>query len=106
MEAIKLKAHVSADGMLRIQLPVAAQGAECEVIVLYEPYRKLSPEAWAASINRTYGSLADDPIELDEQPVDALGWPIGFFEETYGSLADNPIELGPDLPLPSRDEVE
>jgi hypothetical protein len=28
----------------------------------------------------------------DDEPRDALGWPIGYFEETYGSMADDPIE--------------
>ncbi len=26
----------------------------------------------------------------DHEEVDALGWPVGFFERTYGSLADDP----------------
>ncbi|MDZ4767597.1 MAG: hypothetical protein SGJ24_00575 [Chloroflexota bacterium] len=25
------------------------------------------------------------------QPVDAMGYPIGYFEQTYGSFADEPL---------------
>lgn len=44
----------------------------------------------------------------EEEAVDALGWPIGFFEETYGSMADDPMDEidNSKLPPPIRDEVE
>ena len=77
MEAIKLKTQVGSDGVLRVQLPAEAQGVDCEVIVLYEPRRKMTREEWESFINETYGSLADDPIER-----------------------------GADLPLEVRDDVE
>jgi len=77
MEAIKLQAYVDQDGILRVQLPTEAQGLDCEVIVLYEPRRKMTPLEWYAFVNETYGSLADDPIER-----------------------------GPELPAPERDEIE
>lgn len=77
MEAIKLKTHINSDGILHIQLPNEAQGVECEVIILYEPRRKMTPQEWHDFINETYGSLADDPIER-----------------------------GDDLPLEIRDEIE
>ncbi|MDX2077805.1 MAG: hypothetical protein SFZ02_15365 [bacterium] len=77
MEAIKLKKQSDETGLLTIQLPADAQGIECEVIVLYEPQRKMTPQEWEAFINETYGSLADDPIER-----------------------------GADLPFEMRDEIE
>ena len=30
------------------------------------------------------------PLEKAEQPLDANGWPVGFFEDTYGSIPDFP----------------
>lgn len=37
--------------------------------------------------------------------LDALGWPVGFFEETYGSLADDPIERLPQGELEVREAI-
>lgn len=71
MEAIKLKTHIGADGALRLQLPHEAYDVDCEVIVLYEPRRKLSQAEWESFIDETYGSLADDPIERGaELPIE------------------------------------
>jgi post-segregation antitoxin (ccd killing protein) len=39
------------------------------------------------------------------EPVDANGWPIGYFDETYGSLADIPIERPDQPPLETRDPI-
>ena len=29
---------------------------------------------------------------MNDEAIDELGWPIGFFDRTYGALADDPIE--------------
>lgn len=42
---------------------------------------------------------------LAHQP-EAPGWPPGFFERTYGSLADDPIERPPQGDFEVRDEIE
>jgi hypothetical protein len=80
METIKLKTHVGSDGILKLELPTGVTNRELEVVVVMQP--------------------------LEEEEVDELGWPIGFFDRTYGALADDPIERGPDLPLEKRDEIE
>lgn len=77
MEAIKMRSHINPDGSLHLQLPDNAQGVECEVIVLYEPRRKMTRAEWVA-----------------------------FIDETYGSLADYPVERGDELPIEVRDEIE
>ena len=69
MESIKLKAHVGDDGMLKLEIPVGVSNRDLEVVIVFQP--------------------------LETGPVDALGWPIGYFERTYGSLAHDPIERGP-----------
>jgi hypothetical protein len=79
MNTLKLKAHTGQDGILKLEVPTTPNQT-FEVLVVLQA--------------------------VEGEQVDELGWPIGFFEETYGSLADDPIELGPDLPLASRDEVE
>jgi hypothetical protein len=80
METIKLKAHVGSDGLLKLKLPTGVTNRELEVVVVMQP--------------------------LEEEEVDELGWPIGFFDRTYGALADDPIERPPQPPLEKRDEIE
>lgn len=79
MNTLKLEVHAGQDGILKLEIPTTPNQTFEVILVL-------------------------QAIESD--PVDALGWPLGFFEETYGSLADDPIELGSDLPLEIRDEIE
>ena len=74
METIEVRSHVGPDGVLRFELPTSVRDKEVEVVV---------------------ESL---PAE-----VDALGWPTGFFDRTYGALADDPIERPPQPPLETRD---
>lgn len=78
MESIRLKAHVDTDGILRLEFPVSVKDTDLEVIVVMQPAETL---------------------------LDALGWPIGFFDKTYGSLADDPIEQPPQGEYEVRDEV-
>jgi hypothetical protein len=40
-----------------------------------------------------------------EEPTDALGWPIGFFEATYGSCADDPIVREPEGDFEQREPI-
>ena len=40
---------------------------------------------------------------LDSKPVDALGYPVGFFEATSGSFAHEPLEAPHDLPIQARE---
>jgi hypothetical protein len=35
--------------------------------------------------------------------VDALGYPVGYFEATSGSFAHEPLDVPPDLPLQVRE---
>ena len=44
--------------------------------------------------------------DAEPQAVDANGWPTGFFNRTYGALADDPIERPPQLPLEEREHIE
>lgn len=66
METIKLKTHIGEDGVLKVELPVGVTNVDAEVIVVYEVD---TPEAedWETFVNRTYGILADDPIERPPQ---------------------------------------
>ena len=67
MNSINLKARARQDGILKLEIPAAPNQA-FDVLVVMQP--------------------------VETEPVDELGWPIGFFEQTYGSLANDPIEPG------------
>ncbi|MDX2140801.1 MAG: hypothetical protein SF123_22140 [Chloroflexota bacterium] len=63
---MKLRGYVDADGVLRLEVPTAYVSRDVIVTVSVEPVV---------------------PIELD-----AMGYPIGYFEQTYGSIPDFMIE--------------
>jgi hypothetical protein len=70
METITFQKHVGEDKMLKLEIPVDMPDADYEITV-----RALTPitanpteqEEWIAFVNRTAGSLADDPIERGPQ---------------------------------------
>lgn len=71
METIKLKTHINADGILTIEVPSQFKDKETEIVVVLSE------------------------ISATVQPqLDAMGYPIGYFEATFGICADNPIERG------------
>jgi hypothetical protein len=79
MDAIKLTTHVGQDGVLRLELPIGITNQDLEVVVVVQTHQT--------------------------EPVDANGWPIGYFDETYGSLADHPIERPDQGTLETRDSI-
>ena len=68
VETIKLKTHIGQDGILRLELPEHIRNRDVEILVVLQP--------------------------IQNEPVDAMGYPIGYFDETYGSMAHDPIERG------------
>jgi len=58
---LKLKAHIGHDGILRLDVPVGVADVDCDIIVTVPP--KMTTEEWNQFVDRTAGSLADDPIE-------------------------------------------
>jgi len=67
METITLKTHIGDDGVLKFEMPVGVTNVDADVVVVFN-VRQSEKEDWVAFINRTYGILADDPIERPEQP--------------------------------------
>jgi len=80
VETLKLRTHVGSDGVLKLEVPTAMNNRDIDVVVVMQV--------------------------VEETPVDALGWPVGFFDRTYGALADDPLERPAELPWDKRDEVE
>ena len=93
MESLKVKTHIGADGMLRLELPVDVANTDVELVSVMQ-----SVAISTAFVN---------PIMSEELKETARknGWPDGFFEETYGTLAANPIERPKQPPLEIRDEI-
>ena len=65
METIKLQTHVGEDGVLKVELPIGVRDVDCDVVIVYTV--NYEREDWEAFVNRTYGTLADDPIERPAQ---------------------------------------
>ena len=61
METLKLKAHIGSDGILRLAVPVGITDVDCDVVVTIPPH--MTAAEWNQFVDRTAGSLADDPIE-------------------------------------------
>ena len=67
METIKLRTHIGEDGVLKFEMPVGITNVDADIVVVFNVERR-EKEDWETFINRTYGILADDPIERPEQP--------------------------------------
>ena len=66
METIQLSKHIGKDGILKLEMLVGSN-VECDITIRVRP--KLSQAEWRAFLERTAGSLADDPIERDQPPL-------------------------------------
>lgn len=80
MEATKIKTRIGSDGILKLELETGLANLDLEVLIVMQP--------------------------IESEALDAMGYPIGYFDETYGSLADDPIERGSEPPLDVRDSIK
>jgi hypothetical protein len=80
MQTILLKARTDHDGIVKIEVPTNLVDREIEIVLVLQP---LTPE-----------------------PLDEMGYPIGYFEETYGSFANDPLERNQPLKPDIRDQLE
>ncbi len=80
MQTVTLKARTGKDGIVRLEVPIAIADQDIEIVLVMQV--------------------------VGDEPVDEMGYPIGYFEETYGSMADDPIERNqPEYP-DVRDEID
>jgi hypothetical protein len=80
MDAVKIRTHVGNDGILKLEVPTHFANRDVDIMVVMQA------------------------VEIEA--VDALGWPLGFFEQTYGSLVDDPIERPPQGEYEVRELIE
>ncbi len=62
METFKLHTYIGTDGLLKVELPTEIRNAACDIVIVLA-VRSEPDSDWVDFVNRTYGSLADDPIE-------------------------------------------
>ena len=78
MQTIQLKTVVGEDGILQIQMPPELKHKSLEILIVFqflpepetnkiEQDQNSNPSNWHEFIEKTYGCLADDPIERYSQ---------------------------------------
>lgn len=77
MQTLTLKARADQDGVVKLEFPTDLAGQEVEIVLVMHP--------------------------VDTEPLDTMGYPIGYFEQTYGSFADDPLERNQPLQADSRE---
>ena len=80
MQTMTLKARAGKDGIIRLEIPTNKADQEIEIVLVMQ-------------------TIADEP-------VDEMGYPIGYFEDTYGMFAADPIERNQPLHPDARDKFE
>ena len=81
MQSVKLQSHVGEDGILRLELPLDIANTDVELLIVFQP------------------------ILLEQEPPERLGWPPDFFEKTFGSFTDEPLERPPQGEFEIRDGI-
>ena len=80
MQTITLKARADGDGVVKLEIPTDLANRDVEIVLVMQP--------------------------LDGEPLDEMGYPIGYFEETYGMFEDEPLERNQPPHPDVRDELE
>jgi hypothetical protein len=80
MQTLTMKARSDKDGIVRLEIPTDKADYDVEIVVVMQT--------------------------VEDEPLDAMGYPIGYFDETYGSFADNPLERNQPLLPDLRDAFE
>jgi len=80
MQTLTLKARAGKDGIVRLEIPTDQADREIEIVLVMHA--------------------------VEDEPVDEMGYPIGYFEETYGMFANDPIERNQPLYPDVRDAIE
>jgi hypothetical protein len=80
MQTLKLKARSGKEGMIRLEIPTDIADQDVEIVLVMQA--------------------------ADHEPVDAMGYPIGYFKETYGMFAADPLERNQPLYSDVRDALE
>lgn len=80
MQTLNLKARTDKDGIVRLEIPTNRVDQDIEIVVVMQT--------------------------TDDELLDEMGYPVGYFEDTYGMFADDPIARNQPLQTDMRDELE
>jgi hypothetical protein len=67
MQTLTIKARSDDEGIVKLEIPTNLANREVEIVLVMHAN--------------------------ESEPVDEMGYPIGYFEENYGSFADEPLSL-------------
>jgi hypothetical protein len=80
MQTMTLKARTDKDGIVRLEIPTDITNRDIEIVLVMHP--------------------------VDDEPLDEMGYPVGYFEQTYGILADDPFKRDQPSYPDVRDEIK
>jgi len=80
METIKLKAHIGADGILKLETPTALRAVDTEVLIVLQP--------------------------VTAQSLNENGYPVDYFDAIDAIVADDLIERPEQGVIDIRDDIE
>jgi len=66
MQSITIKSHVDNDGIVHISLP-EIKDTDVEMIIVYQPLKKLQKRQWSAEFLSTFGSWQGEPLVRETQ---------------------------------------
>ncbi len=84
MQTLMLKTRADKDGFIRLEIPTNNIDQAFEIVLVLHQI---------------------DDLPHTSDALDAMGYPIGYFDETYGSMTDDPIERNQPLHPDVRDEM-
>lgn len=65
---------------------------------------RLDPVTSALFDRAIRDALAERIAPAEKQAVDAMGYPVGYFEENFGALAGQPFDESDDPPPQARED--
>jgi hypothetical protein len=69
MQTLQFTTHIENNAQIKLSLPIEYANQEVELVVIIQPCKQsMEQQNWLAFLNQSYGCLADDPIERQEQP--------------------------------------
>jgi len=80
MQTLTLKTRTDKDGIIRLEIPTNILEQDVEIVVVMQT--------------------------TDDEALDDMGYPIGYFEDTYGMFADDRIERNQPIQVDVRDDLE
>jgi hypothetical protein len=79
MQTLTIRARSDHEGVVKLEIPTNMADREVEIVLVVQAY--------------------------EDEPLDEMGYPVGYFDETYGSFANEPLERSQPPYPDARDEI-